>query len=79
MTGVEQLAFELVLEQVEHRPPVDAAKLADLLPSAGVIIRDAHVRGDLGLVDVEHRATLDQAFSLMCIAVAAKSRSAPGD
>ena len=86
MAGVEQLALELVLEQVEHGLPVDAgglhpddghgvaaqpvrqrdqasgrrAKLADLLPAAAIAVPDAHARGDLGLVDVEHRAALDQ-------------------
>ena len=86
MTSVEQLAFELVLEQIEHGPPVHAGglhpdhrhrvaaqpvrqrqqprrgggELEDLLPAAAGTVRDAHARGDLGLVDVEHRAPLDQ-------------------
>ena len=86
MTSVEQLALELVLEQVVDRPPVHAgglhpddrhrpapqpvrerdqprgrrAKLADLLPAAAVAVRNAHAGGDLRLVNIEHRATLDQ-------------------
>ncbi len=32
------------------------------LTATTVAVRNAHARGDLGLVDVEHRATLDQAI-----------------
>jgi hypothetical protein len=35
-------------------------KLADLLPAPAVAVGYPHARGHLRLVDVEHRATLDQ-------------------
>ena len=86
MASVVEPALELVLQQIEHRPPVDAGglhpddghrpaaqpvsqreqpragggELPDLLAAAAGIVRDTDARGDLRLVDVEHRATLDQ-------------------
>jgi hypothetical protein len=42
------------------QPCRGAAELADLLAAAAGIVEDAHARGDLRLVDVEHRAPLDQ-------------------
>jgi len=42
------------------QPGGRSAELADLLTAAAVAVRHAHAGGDLRLVDVEHRAALDQ-------------------
>ena len=86
VSRVVEPALELVLQQIEHRPPVHAGglhpdhghretsqpvrernqsggggrELGHLLAAAAVIVRDAHAHCDLRLVDVEHRAALDQ-------------------
>jgi hypothetical protein len=44
----------------QQQPGRRALKLADLLPAPAVTIGNPHARGDLRLVDVEHRAPLDQ-------------------
>ena len=36
------------------------AEFPDLLAAAAVAVRNSHARGHLGLVDIEHRAALDQ-------------------